>query len=122
MAATISDAVFDAALQYIEDNGDEVHILSSATMTWSEIASKTLGNKASPSYTGPENGTSGRKLTLGAISDGTVTGTGTATHFAITNGSNAVLVCQELNASQGVTSGNTFTLTAAIIQLADPTA
>jgi len=122
MVATISDAVFDAALNFLETNGTVVHITSAACTTWANVASYTLGNKTACTYTGPEDGASGRKTTLDAISSGTVTGSDTATHFAITNGSDAIYVCQELNASQGVTSGNTFSLTAATIQLSDPTA
>lgn len=122
MAATISDAVFDTALQYIETNGDDLHILSAAAASWANVGTYTLGNKASCTYTGPSDGASGRKTILDAITGGTVTASGTATHFAITNGTDAIYVCQELNASQAVTSGNTFTLTACTIQLSDPTA
>jgi hypothetical protein len=122
MAATISDSVFDAALNFLETNGTVVHILTQATMTWSEIATYTKGNKTGCTYTGPADHTSGRKTVLDAISGGSVTGSGTVTHFAITNGSDAVYVCQELNASQAVTSGNTFTLTACTIAIPDPTA
>ena len=122
MAATIADAVFDAALNFLETNGTVVHITSADPTNWAGLAAVTLGNETECTYTGPADGTSGRKTILDAITGGTVTGTGTATHFAITNGSNAVYIVQELNASQAVTSGNTFTLTASTIQLSDPTA
>jgi hypothetical protein len=122
MAATIADSVFDAALNFLGTNGTVVHILTQATMTWSEIATYTKGNKTTCTYTGPNDHTSGRKTILDAISSGSVTGSGTVTHFAITNGSDAVYVCQELNAGQAVTSGNTFTLTACTIAIPDPTA
>ena len=123
MAATISDAVFDAALNFLETNGVKVYICSQVVTTYTE-ASDTydLGYKATCTYTGPADHTSGRKTVLDAITTGTVTGSGTATHFAITNGTDALYVCQELNAAQAVTSGNTFTLTACTISLADPTA
>ena len=124
MAATIADAVFDAALQYIEDNGTVVHILSQAsTIGTTDAASYTLGNETACTYTGPGDAASGRKTSLDAITDGDVTGTDTATHFAITTATHFVtLVCQELASSQGVTSGNKFTLTAVEINLPDPTA
>lgn len=122
MAATIADAVFDAALNYLETNGTVVHITSANPTNWAGLAAVTLGNETACTYTGPEDGASGRKTTLDAITDGDVTGTDTATHFAITNGSDTVYVIQELNASQAVTSGNKFTLTAVTIQLSDPTA
>lgn len=122
MAATISDAVLDAALQFIETNGDDVHITSAACASWANVGTYTLGNKAGCTYTGPADHTSGRKTVLDAITGGTVTASGTATHFVITNGTDAIYVCQELNASQAVTSGNTFTLTACTIAIPDPTA
>ena len=122
MVATISDGVFDAALNFLETNGTEVHICSADPTNWAGLAAVTLGNETACAYTGPEDHTSGRKTTLDAITDGDVTDTDTATHFAITNGSDTVYVIQELNASQAVTSGNKFTLTACIIAIPDPTA
>ena len=122
MAASIADTVFDAALNFLETNGTEVHITSADPTNWAGLAAVTLGNEAACTYTGPADHTSGRKTTLDAITDGDVTDTNTATHFAITNGSDAVYVIQELSSSQAVTSGNKFTLTAVIIAIPDPTA
>lgn len=122
MAATIADAVFDAALNFLETNGTQVNICSASPGNWAGLAAVDLGNETACTYTGPEDGASGRKTTLDAITDGDVTATNTATHFCISNGVDTVYVIQELNASQGVTSGNKFTLTAVIIQLSDPTA
>ena len=124
MAATIADAVFDAALTYLETNGTVVHILSqAATVGSTDAATHTLGNETGCSYTGPADHVTGRKITLDAITDGDVTGTETATHFAITTaGAFTALVVQELDSSQAVTSGNKFTLTEVIIAIPDPTA
>ena len=124
MAATIADAVFDAALNYLETNGTVVHILSqAATVGSTDAFTYTLGNETGCTYTGPDDHTSGRKTVLDAITDGDVTGTTDATHFAITTADAFVaLVVQELDSSQGVTSGNKFTLTAVTIAIPDPTA
>ena len=122
MAATISDGVFDAALNYLETNGTGVHITSADPTNWAGLSAVTLGNETGCTYTGPADGTSGRKTVLDEITSGSVTGTGTASHFVITNGTDTVYVVQELSATQSVTSGNTFTLTACTIQLSDPTA
>lgn len=124
MAATIADSVFDAALNFLETNGTVVHILTQAITAWADVATYTKGNATACTYTGPADGTSGRKTTLDAITGGSVTGSGTVTHFAITNGSDAVYVCQALanDPPQVVTAGNEFALTAAIIQIDDPTA
>jgi hypothetical protein len=59
-------------------------------------------------------------VTIAAITDGSVTATGTATHYAIvdtsaTYGGPRLLATGSLSASQAVTSGNTFTLSSAVI-------
>lgn len=122
MAATLSDTVLDGALNIIKNNGDLLHICSSAPANYAGIAAVQLGTKASPGYTGPADHTSGRKITISAISDGTVSATGTASHVAISNGSDALYVVQALDSTQSVTDGNTFTLTEFIISIPDPTA
>lgn len=121
MAAKVDNSVLDAALNVIKTNGDSVHILSQEVTTWASIATYSLGN-AAPTYAAITDGTSGRKVVMNAITDANVTATGTATHFAITDGSSLVYVCQALDASQGVTSGNKFSLTACTIQVDDPVA
>jgi hypothetical protein len=50
-------------------------------------------------------------VTIAAITDGIVTATGTATHWAITDTANSrLLATGSLSASQVVTNGNMFTL------------
>ena len=63
----------------------------------------------------------GRQVTVPAITDGTVTADGTATHWAMHNGSNAVVASGALTASQLLTSGNTFTLDEILITIRDAT-
>ena len=80
-----------------------------------------MGNKATPAFTGPANDTSGRKLTVDAITDGAVTGDGTAGWWALTDDSaSKLLAAGELNATQVVTNGNVFTLTAFKVNIPDP--
>ncbi|MEQ8823824.1 MAG: hypothetical protein RIC14_05575 [Filomicrobium sp.] len=120
--AYINDAAFDAALSHIETNGTHLSICSSEPANYGAIAAAELGEKASISYTGPANGdTSGRKITIDAITDGNVTANGTATHYAIHDNSSTLLASGALTASQVVTSGNTFTLAAFDIEIADAT-
>lgn len=122
-AATLSDDVLDGALNIIKNNGTKLFICTTQPTSYAEASSTyALGNKASPSYTGPADDASGRKLTVSAITDGTVTSNGTAAFFALTNGSNALYATQALNATQAVSSGNTFTLTAIVVNIPDPTA
>lgn len=121
--ATISDYVLDAALSKLDTEANRVDICSQEPTTYAAATSTyTLGNATSISIGAPTNGdTSGRKVTLAAISGASVTGTGTATHFAITDTINSrLLATGSLSASQSVTSGNTFSLTAVDIEIPDP--
>jgi hypothetical protein len=109
--AILANELLDAGLAYL-DNTTVLHILSQQPTTYANVATYTLGNKATPSIGAAGAGTpSGRKRTVAAISGGTVTATGTATHLALVSGT-VLIATGPLNASQAVTSGNTFTLTA----------
>lgn len=121
----LNDNVLDFGLDYIAtDIGDaalRVDICSAAPTTYAEATSTyTLGNEQDVTTTGPANGdTSGRKLTVDAITAGDVTGTNTATHWALTDGTSVLIAAGPLASSQAVTSGNTFTLTAIDIEIPD---
>ena len=110
--AFLADSVLDAAISNIISNGTRVDICSQAPTTYAEATSTySLGSKTGLTLTGPANGdTSGRKCTIPTFSDGSVDTTGTATHYALTNGSNLLVAWGTLSASQAVTSGNPFTL------------
>jgi len=121
--ATIADYVLDAALTKLDTEADRIDITSQEATTYTEATSTyTLGNSTSLSFGAPQDGdTSGRKVTAAAITDGSVTGTGTATHFAITDVSaTRLLATGSLTTSQGVTSGNTFTIAAFDVEIPDP--
>lgn len=128
MAATIHGDVFDdgldgALVTPAAANNIDLHITSAQATTYAEATSTyTLGNKADIAITGPAAGdASGRKCTISAITGGSVTGTNTATHIAVVNTNNStLLVTQALSASQAVTSGNTFSLTAFDVEIPDP--
>lgn len=125
MAAYINDTVLDQALSYIDTNAENLYICSAQPTTFTEASSTyKLGTKASPTIGAPTNGDStGRKVVVSAITDGSVSATGTAAWIAITDDSaSMLLVAQELSATQGVTSGNTFSLTEFDITIPDPTA
>jgi hypothetical protein len=124
MAATLHDDVFDAALNVVKNNTENLYICSSMPTTFTEASSTyKLGVKATPGFTGPADDTSGRKLTITAITDGEVTANGTAGFFALTDDSaSKLLVAQALNATQVVTDGNPFTLTSQKVAIPDPAA
>ena len=121
--AFLSDNALDSGVGYIDTNTETLHICSAAPTNYANVATVTLGNKATPTVGVPENGaSSGRRVVVSAITDGSVTGTGTATHWALVKDSATaeLLAWQTLSSSQGVTSGNTFTLDAISITIPDP--
>ena len=121
--ASISDYVLDAALSKLDLEANRIDITSQEATDYTGATSTyTLGNSTSVSFGAPQDGdTSGRKTTCAAISDGTVTGSGTATHYAITDTSNTRLLCTgSLTTSQAVVSGNTFTVAAFDVEIPDP--
>tara|TARA_Y100000994_G_C15589779_1_gene400124 strand:- start:465 stop:836 length:372 start_codon:yes stop_codon:yes gene_type:complete len=121
--ATVADRVLDNGLTVLDTEASRVDITSQEATTYAEATSTyTLGNTTSISISAPADRTGGgRKVTLAAVSGASVTGTGTATHYAITDVSNTrLLVTGSLTASQSVTSGNTFSLDALDVGIPDP--
>ena len=121
--AALNDKVFDSGLNVIDTDTENLYILSGDPgLTWSNIGTLGLGNKATPSIAAPaDRSGGGREVVVSAITDGSVTANGTATHYALTDDSlTLILASGPLSASQGVTSGNTFTLTEFAIGIPDP--
>lgn len=117
----INDEVFDQGLDYADLNGTRIDICTQEPTTYAEAtATYTKGNKTGLNTGATQNGaTSGRRVIVPAITDGTVSGTGTVTHWALTDGATILVATGALSASQAVTSGNTFTLDAISITIAD---
>jgi hypothetical protein len=121
--ATLNNRVFDNGLSVLDTEANKILVTSQEATTYTEAnATYALGNSTSLSIGAPaDRSGGGREVTVAAISDGSVTGTGTATHFAIVDTSNSrLLATGSLTASQAVTSGNTFTLGAFTIGIPDP--
>lgn len=119
--AFIADYVLDAALAKLAE-ANRLDICSQEPTTYAEATTTyTLGNKTSLSVGAPTDRTpNGRKVVVAAITDGTVTGTGTATHYAISDtGNSRLLATGALSASQAVTSGNTFSTGAVDVGIPD---
>ena len=111
--AFIADRVLDLGLNILSTEANRLDICSSEPADFTAATTTaSLGNKTSLSVGNPEARTpDGRKVTVALITDGTVDGTGTATHYAIVDTVNSrLLATGSLSASQVVTSGNTFTL------------
>ena len=120
--AYLNDYVLDLALAYLDTSGNRLDICSQEPATYAAATTTyTLGNKTSLSIGSPaDRSPNGRKVTVAAITDGAVTATGNATHWAICDTSGSRLIAAgALSASQSVTSGNTFTLAAFDVGIPD---
>lgn len=121
--ATLNDRVFDNGLTVLDTEANRIYITSQEATTYTNATSTyALGNSTSLSIGAPaDRPGGGRQVTVAAITDGSVTGTGTATHYAIVDSSNSrLLATGSLTASQSVTTGNTFTLSSVAIGIPDP--
>ena len=121
--ASLNDRVFDNGLSILDTEANAVHVTSQEATTYAEaITTYTLGSSTSLSIAAPaDRSGGGRKVTVTAISDGTITGTGTVTHYALVDTTNTrLLATAALTASQSVTNGNTFTLATFDVGIPDP--
>lgn len=110
-------------MSYIDTNTENLYICSQEPTTFAGASSTyKLGVKATPAIETPVDGAGGgRSIAISAITDGTVSATGTATHFALTDDSGSLLLATgSLSSSQAVTSGNIFTLTSFTVRIPDP--
>ena len=121
--ASLNNRVFDNGLTVLDTEANKLLITSQEATTYAEGNSTyALGNSTSLSIAAPADRTGGgREVTAAAISDGSVTGNGTATHYAIVDTVNSrLLATGSLTASQVVSSGNTFSLGSFTIGIPDP--
>jgi hypothetical protein len=121
--ATLDNRVFDNGLSVLDTEANKVLVTSQEASTYTEANSTyALGNSTSLSIGAPaDRSGGGRKVAVAAVTDGSVTGTGTATHYALVDTNNSrLLATGSLTASQAVTSGNTFTLATFDIGIPDP--
>ena len=118
MAGKVNDYGLDNGLSGIKSTATHIYICSSEPLSYAEATTtKALGNNnfgAGNVFTGPTARTqNGRKITTVAVTSGTITGSGTATRWAVVDSVNSrLLIDNDLAASQAVTSGNVFSLPA----------
>jgi hypothetical protein len=119
--AFIADYILDLALAELDTATTTLYICSQEPTTYAEASSTyALGDKTSLSIGAPaDRGGGGRKVTVASFTDGSVTATDTATHWAITKSGTTLMATGALSSSQAVTSGNTFTLAAFDIGIPD---
>lgn len=119
--AFLNDLALDEGLDWVDTNGTRVDILSQEAAVYGDIATYGLGNKTGVNPDAPaDRGGGGRMVNIPAITDGSVTGDGTATHWALSDGASLLVASYSLATGQGVSNGNTFTLTAFEVGIPDP--
>lgn len=119
----LADTVLDAALNVLTTNLDRLDICSAEPSNYTEATSTlSLGNAATTTGSPANGATDGRRVTVAAVTGGagSVTGTGTATHIAGTDGSSNFYLARALSASQAVTSGNSWNSSAFDVTIRDP--
>ena len=121
MAGFLNDDVFDSGLSVLDTATTTLYICSQPPATRTEaVTTYALGNKASLAIGAPaDRSGGGREVTVSAITGGNVTATGSATHYAIVDGTR-LLAANSLASAQSVTSGNTFSLASFTIGIPDP--
>jgi hypothetical protein len=124
MAKSVHNDVLDAALDLIA-TATTLTVCSTQPTTRTEaittykIADVTLtAGDGNGDYVIADGDTSGRKLTVGAQADVPVDSSATALHVALCDGTNLLYVTT--CTSQALTSGNTVTVPAWKIEIADP--
>ena len=129
MTKTIDDVVLDSALNQIRTTADKLVVCIGAPVSYAEAnanspTGKRCGQRAitSANFTGPVNGdVSGRKLTVNQQTGIAVDVSGTADHVALVDdGAGVLLAVTSLAAAQAVTAGNTMTVNAFDLEIADP--
>jgi hypothetical protein len=122
---TLDNRVFDNGLTVLDTEANVFHLTSAEATSFANVASVTLANNTNLLIGAPQDRPGGgREVVVAALSGndvGTVTGTGTATHYALVDTVNSRLLATGLlQSSQAVTSGNTFATTSVAIGIPDP--
>ena len=117
--AFLNDHVYDNGLSYLDTATLTLHVCSQEPTTYAQATSTyTLANSAISVGAPAAGSPNGRQVTVAAITGGTVTGTGTGTHWAIVDASASRLVATNALASpQALTAGNTFDQAAFTIRI-----
>lgn len=118
--AFLADTVLDQGLDYLVTNGTRIDICSAEPTSYTEAtATYTLGNSTVTTGDETDGDASGRKVTVAAITSGSVTASGTAAYWALTDGTSEFLASGILASSQPVTADASFTMSALDITFPD---
>jgi hypothetical protein len=125
----VDNLVLDAALQYLEDNVDFISVCEATCTTFEHANSnkgtatgKALASSATPTFTGPDDDTSGRKITIDEEANITVDISGNAEEVCLCDVGNTKLLYKTSCTLQALVAANTVTIPTWKINIADPTA
>lgn len=124
MAKAAHDDVLDGLLNILKNNATRLTVCSAQPTTYAEgnatyaLADVTID---SSDFTNANGDTNGRKTTVAQQASVPVDATGTATHIALLDVTNSKLLYVTTCTSQGLTSGNSVTVPAWDVEVADPT-
>lgn len=111
----LSNTVLDGGLEELQ-TATELRICTALPADRAAAISTSLATVSTPPVNAPDNHPSGgRRVTIDSISGGNVTVTGTATHWALINGTE-LLAAAELITPRDVGAGSTLTLGAVAIR------
>jgi hypothetical protein len=101
----------DFGLSALQAEADVIHVCSGDPADFAAVAVLSLGS-ASASISPPTAGAgTSRKVTVAAVLNGSVTGTGEVTHWALVDTANARLwASNSVSVGQAVVTGNEFNL------------
>lgn len=120
MAKWQIDAMLDAGLDYISTNATEIYICSGASEPADRAAAiaAALIAAATPTFQANSAGVvSGRKKTVDAVADQSITANGDGTHIALCSGTTLLYVTT--CTTQTLATGGTVTIPAWNIELED---
>jgi hypothetical protein len=123
MGKIAPDAMIDSALSYVALS-DYMCVCSGSPSTYTAAkATNILAGfvVTSACFTGPEDGTSGRKLTVAARTSGSITVSGSALAIALVKISDTTLRYVTTCTEQYLVASGTVDTPAWILQIADPT-
>jgi hypothetical protein len=112
MTFFLNPRILDDGLGRLTAEGTRLDICTSRPTSYGAMIALSLGNKTGLTLPAPsDRSPTGRRVVVPAITDGTVTGTGTATHYAISDPVNGrLLAAHLLDVAKPVATGGVFTL------------
>lgn len=117
----IDDKIRDEGLVYLTNNGDEVYLCSQAPANFTEAtATHALTDPEPIGFGSPADYTGGRQVSSTTVSGGDVSTSGTATHVAVVDSVNQILlVVIALGSGVSVLAGGTYDLNSFNVRMPD---